>query len=103
MYIQQKDWIPKYAEKHIKVYIKKINKQSNRKMVKGYKQIVWLITLVIFPTFFKINEMQFKIMKCTLSLITLRKIKIYNLNVGKIEQSDWYTFCTYKMVQSFWR
>lgn len=39
MYIKQKNLIPKYTEKHIKINVKKINKQSNRKMVKGHKQM----------------------------------------------------------------
>lgn len=39
MYIKQKNLILKYTEKHIKINVKKINKQSNRKMVKGHKQM----------------------------------------------------------------
>lgn len=35
IYIKQNAWIPRYAEKHMKINVKKINKQSNRKMVKG--------------------------------------------------------------------
>ena len=35
------------------------------------KKCTWLITLEIFPVFFKINERQFKIMKLTFSLIML--------------------------------